>query len=442
MSIISTFITYLENLATKVPLELFTVVGSFVEEIIAPIPSPLVMTLAGSITKAQGNTLIYIFFIAIIGAISKTVGSWIIYFVSDKAEDIVIKNFGRFFGVTHDEVEKIGKYFSGTKRDFFTITFLRALPVMSTALVSIGCGVIKVNLSTYIFATFVGCILRNIFFLYLGYTGLAASESLVKGLESTETLLQILAVVLVGGLLLYGYWKRRKGLLPDVKTTNKNENNVNDEKTAKDLLDYKKVDPMPKTESDTRPTVYIFRHGQTTDNAQYIFSGWRDVEITEKGKEQALILADKLKNKKIDMLISSPQKRAIQTMEIAISKNENAKNLPIQTDERIKERSYGDLQGKSKMEIQMQDPEKLQKIRRSFSEAPANGESIEMVCKRVEDFCNWLVPMMKEKGVNVAISCHGNSIRGFRRYFENLSNEETAKVETPLGEDYAAYVIS
>lgn len=210
---------------------------------------------------------------------------------------------------------------------------------------------------------------------------------------------------------------------------------------AKNLLGYKDVKELPKQESDEFPTIYIFRHGQTDDDANYIFGGWRESKLNKEGEKQALVLADKLKDKKIDRLVSSPQVRAVDTMKLAASKNEKAKNLPIETDERIKERSYGDFTGKSKLKIQLKDPEKLKKIRRSYDFVPPNGESIEMVCKRVGDFCEDLIKSVKGVKANVAISCHGNSIRGFRRYFEHLSDKETAEIETPLGQDYAAYVI-
>jgi 2,3-bisphosphoglycerate-dependent phosphoglycerate mutase len=206
-------------------------------------------------------------------------------------------------------------------------------------------------------------------------------------------------------------------------------------------LSYKRTDSLPKEESTEFPIMYIFRHGQSVDNKNFIFSGWRDSPLTQDGKDQAMVLAEKLKDKDINMLISSPQKRALETMEIAISLNERAKNLEVHTDDRIKERSYGDLQGTSKKEYEEKDPESLKKIRRSFKTVPPNGESIEMVCGRVADFCGEIVPFMKENKLNVAISCHGNSIRGFRRYFEGLSDEKTATLETPLGQDYGSYGI-
>ena len=206
-------------------------------------------------------------------------------------------------------------------------------------------------------------------------------------------------------------------------------------------LTYVNVDPLPKDEPEQFPILYIFRHGQSEDNANFLFSGWRDSKITEEGVRQAEVLADKLKNKKIDMLVSSPQTRAVETMKIAISKNARAKLLEIHFDERVKERSYGDLQGKSKLEMQLTNPKLLHDIRRSYTKSAPNGESLETVCKRVSAFCDEIIPLMKDFNINVAISCHGNSIRGFRQYFEHLTPEEVQNIETPLGQDYAAYSI-
>lgn len=210
---------------------------------------------------------------------------------------------------------------------------------------------------------------------------------------------------------------------------------------ALELLNYKNPSVMPKQESEEYPTIYIFRHGQSEDNANFLFSGWRDAKLTEKGEKQALDLAEKLKDKKIQMLISSPQIRAVQTMRLAISKNETARVLDVHTDFRIRERCYGDLQGQSKLALQLENPELLKEYRRSYTKRANNGENLEDVIKRVTDFCNEIVPLAKENKINIAISCHGNSIRGFRKFFENLSVEEVCEMETPLAQDYLAYVI-
>jgi len=207
------------------------------------------------------------------------------------------------------------------------------------------------------------------------------------------------------------------------------------------FLNYRQVTALPKEEIEGVPTLYVFRHGETTDNHEMLFSGWRDVDLTENGVKQAEVLADKIKNKKFHMLVTSDQRRAIRTMVIAVSKNEYAKNLEIVKDPRIKERSYGDLQGKSKLLLLLENPQLAHDYRRSYSVVPPNGESLEMVVKRVTPFIEELLPKMKEFNINVAVSCHGNSIRAIRQYLEHLSNEETAEIETPLGQDYAAYAI-
>jgi len=431
----SPIILYLEKLAQHVPLEVFTVIGTFLEEIIAPIPSPFVLTTAGTITKAQGNALPYIVFIAIIASISKTFGGWILYKVTDKLEDVFTSKFGKFIGISSGDVEKVGRYFNGTARDWVALFTLRALPIFPSSPISITSGLLKIKMRMFLIITFLGTIIRNLCYLYLGYAGLAASEEVMQGLDKSETVGKVIVVVLLAGVLLWGY-KKRKELFSD----NGKNGNGNIEK-AKDLLNYKKVDELPKEESDEFSTVYIFRHGQTEDNSKFIFSGERDSKLTKTGASQAEVLAEKIKDIKFDRLISSPQIRAVETMKVAVSKNNSAKNLEIEKDERIRERSYGDLTGKSKMEIQLRDPDELLQIRRSYDFVPPNGESIGMVCDRVANFCDDLVNEVKGKNVKVAISCHGNSIRGFRKYFEKLDNGTVSKVETPLGQDYAAYII-
>ncbi|NMB91515.1 hypothetical protein GYA37_01545 [candidate division WWE3 bacterium] len=436
-NLIQPILTYLEALATKVPLEIFTVIGSFLEEVVAPIPSPFVLTTAGSITRAQDKALIYILMVALLASVSKTLGAWFLYIITDKLEDVFIPKFGKFFGIKHENIEKIGKYFNGTKRDWLVLFALRSIPIIPSSPISITCGFIKLNKKNFIVSTFFGTIIRSLFFLYLGYTGLSASESLVNGLNKSETIMQIIIVIGILALLFWGY-KQRSKLMTNGEN---NLGNSNKEQEAKDLLNYKKVDELPKEESDDYPTIYIFRHGQTQDNKDFIFSGWRESKLTKEGEKQAKVLAKKLKGIKFDKLISSPQLRAIETMKIAMSLNKFAKDLEIETDERIKERSYGDFTGKSKLEIQLKDPEELKKIRRAYDYTPPSGESIEMVCERVASFCDDLIKQVKGTKVKIAISCHGNSIRGFRKHFEHLSNEETARIETPLGQDYAAYVI-
>jgi len=210
---------------------------------------------------------------------------------------------------------------------------------------------------------------------------------------------------------------------------------------AIEKLNYKEVTTMPKTEDTEFPILYIFRHGQSEDNENMIFSGWRDSKLTQKGIDQALELAEKLRDKKIDRLYASTLSRAIDTMKYAISKNDTAKNLPIIQDERLRERSYGVLEGTSKLELFLSDESLCNEYRRSYTKRAENGENLDDVCKRVKDFIEEIIPVMKSENINIAISCHGNSIRGFRKYFENLTPDEVSKIETPLGADFTSFSI-
>lgn len=210
---------------------------------------------------------------------------------------------------------------------------------------------------------------------------------------------------------------------------------------AIEILTYKNVSPMVKQESTTDPVLYVFRHGQSVDNINFIFSGWRDAPLTDVGRQQAQVLAEKLKDKKLDILISSDLSRAYETMKIAVSLNKDAKDREIVKDIRVRERSYGDLQGTSKLIMYLENPELLHEYRRSYTKKANNGESLEETVKRVADFCNEIVPLMKMHHLNVAVACSSNSMRGFRMYFEHLTPEEVCDLETPLGQDYLSYVI-
>ena len=111
--------------STKVPVEIFAFVGSFLEEVIAPIPSPLVMTAVGSIAFSQHHGYAFLLWLSLIGAVGKTLGAWVIYFVAFNLEDILLERFGRFLGVSKDDIAKLGKYFKKKWKDFFVLFLLR-----------------------------------------------------------------------------------------------------------------------------------------------------------------------------------------------------------------------------------------------------------------------------------------------------------------------------
>jgi len=185
--------------------------------------------------------------------------------------------------------------------------------------------------------------------------------------------------------------------------------------------------------------IYLFRHGQTYFNKNKIFTGWKDSKLTPRGIKDAKTIAEKLKNKKIDVAFQTHLSRSKDTLKYVLKNHPECKK--IITDDRMIERSYGKLEGlKHKTIIERYGQKQFDLWHRSYSVAPPGGESIKMVRKRVESFIKDLIKMIKREKVNVAISAHGNSMRPFRRYFEHLTIKEMIQLENPW-DDYFEYTI-
>lgn len=199
--------------ANTVPVEIFVFIGSILEEIVAPIPSPFVMTTAGTLLAAQSAPMSYILVIALIAALGKTIGCVVFYVLADKAEDIVIKKYGKYLGFSHTQVESIGKHFNGSYTDDLLIVFLRALPVMPSTPVSLVAGFLKIDIKAFIRSTFIGNFIRSMIFLYIGFEGLHAAT---EGIDSLESLVKIVVVLALGAVVAFVYYKRGKGDLHEV----------------------------------------------------------------------------------------------------------------------------------------------------------------------------------------------------------------------------------
>jgi len=197
--------TWLQTSANAMPLEVFAAVGSLVEEIIAPIPSPLVMTLTGSILQSQGKTFVYGLFIALIASVFKTIAQVGFYYLADKTEDIASSKFGKFFKFSHKDIENVGKHFKGGFRDEIIIVLGRALPILPSAVISVAAGFIKIDMFKYIRASLVGNYIRSLFFMCFGYYSIASYESINKGYSTVEDMLRIgfliFAVIVIGFIL-------------------------------------------------------------------------------------------------------------------------------------------------------------------------------------------------------------------------------------------------
>lgn len=171
--------------------------------------------------------------------------------------------------------------------------------------------------------------------------------------------------------------------------------------------------------------IFIFRHGQTTDNRDKIFSGWRNPDLTEDGIKETEKIRELLKDKNPTKAYSSDLLRSTHTLQIVLEPHQN---VEVFEDPRLRERDYGDLTGQSKTEMEQKNPDQYKIWHRSYDIPPPNGESIEMVVKRVFPFIEDMKKSLKPTDV-VFISASANSIRPMRKYFEGLTNEETVGYE-------------
>lgn len=179
--------------------------------------------------------------------------------------------------------------------------------------------------------------------------------------------------------------------------------------------------------------IYLFRHAQTTDNKDGIFSGKRDPDLSEEGIEEAKKIRDQLKNEKVTKAYSAPNKRTKHTLEIVLEPHEGTE-LVI-ADPRIRERDYGDLTGKSKKKTAELYPKEYPTWHRGYDTPPPGGESLKQVEERVLEFLKEVLANVWQNDV-IFISASGNSLRPIRRYFEKMSEVQMASFEHERGKIY------
>ncbi len=198
--------------ATEVPLEWFVFIGSFFEEIISPIPPLLIMGTAGSLALIDGRSLGYLFLLALIGNLGKTLGAWVYYVVGDKLEDILMKPLVKYFGVKHTDIESIGKRFTGHHwKDGGVLFVLRAIPFFPSLPVSLAAGIIKMDVRVFLAATYGGNFFKDLLYLYAGYAGLSELHTFWREMEPIRFALNTLIVIAILSVIIFLYMHQGRG---------------------------------------------------------------------------------------------------------------------------------------------------------------------------------------------------------------------------------------
>lgn len=177
----------------------------------------------------------------------------------------------------------------------------------------------------------------------------------------------------------------------------------------------------------------LVRHGESQWNLENRFTGWVDIPLTEKGEEEAKKAGEKLKGIKFDKAYTSVLMRATKTLEI-ILKEIRQEKIPIEKNQALNERHYGDLQGLNKAETAKKFGEEQVHIwRRSYEIAPPNGESLKDTAARtLPYFEKKIIPDLKA-GKNILIAAHGNSLRSIVMDLDKLTKEQVLELNLGTG---------
>jgi 2,3-bisphosphoglycerate-dependent phosphoglycerate mutase len=179
----------------------------------------------------------------------------------------------------------------------------------------------------------------------------------------------------------------------------------------------------------------LVRHGQSEWNLQNLFTGWRDVGLTEKGIAEARSGGRQLKalGLRFDIAFTSALTRAQRTLELMLDEL-GQRNIPVLRDQALNERDYGDLSGLNKDDARRKWGEEQVRIwRRSYDVAPPGGESLKDTAARVLPYYLQEILPRVLRGERVLVSAHGNSLRALVMVLDRLSPQEIVERELATG---------
>ncbi len=179
--------------------------------------------------------------------------------------------------------------------------------------------------------------------------------------------------------------------------------------------------------------VVLIRHGESQWNLENRFTGWVDVPLSPKGEQEAREAGEKLRAFRFDQAFTSVLTRAIRTLEIVLDVI-GQPGLPVEQNQALNERMYGELQGLNKTETAEKYGEAQVKLwRRSYDVRPPGGESLEDTADRVLPYYRERIWPLLAKGETLLVAAHGNSLRALVMHLDRLSREDVLELNIPTG---------
>jgi 2,3-bisphosphoglycerate-dependent phosphoglycerate mutase len=179
----------------------------------------------------------------------------------------------------------------------------------------------------------------------------------------------------------------------------------------------------------------LVRHGESEWNKKNLFTGWRDVDLTEKGIAEARAAGRLLKAQglRFDVAFTSALIRAQKSLDLMLDEL-GQKGVPIVKDQALNERDYGDLSGLNKDDARKKwGAEQVHVWRRSYDVAPPGGESLKDTAARVLPYYIQDILPRVLNGDTVLVSAHGNSLRALIMVLERVSPKDIVAREIATG---------
>ncbi len=184
------------------------------------------------------------------------------------------------------------------------------------------------------------------------------------------------------------------------------------------------------------PYLVLVRHGQSAWNQLGQWTGLTDVELTEKGRQEARAAAKTLEGITFGAAHTSNLKRAQHTLE-EILRQLGQTTLEAKAHPALNERDYGLLTGKNKWQVKAEHgEEQFTKWRRGWNEPIPEGETLKDVHDRAVAYYNQHIKADLRAGHNVIVAAHGNTLRALVKYLENIAENDISGLEIGTGEVY------
>lgn len=179
----------------------------------------------------------------------------------------------------------------------------------------------------------------------------------------------------------------------------------------------------------------ISRHGESEWNLLGKWTGLTDISITEKGTADSRKVGELLRGYKFDAVYTSSLHRTIETLIAHLEAMEHDGEIPHISHDAINERDYGELTGMNKWEVKEKIGEdEFNGIRRGWDHPVPGGETLKDVHDRAVPYFDAEILPRLQKGENILMVSHGNTIRALMKHLEDIHEDDMAKVEMPFGQ--------